>query len=154
MTTGILLESDEYVAATLFATYKQKPFKFDRCLGLVDNATKELRGALLFHHYNGSNIELSYYGERTMTPGVIRCIARFIICTFDAARLTVTVSKRRRKFIMSLQRFGFKLEGVQRCYYGKRDCSRNTGVRLVLFRDSLDKLARFTPVVIKAVESC
>lgn len=154
MTTGILVGSDDYVAAKLFAYYKQKAFKYDACFGLMDDTTKELKGAMLLHNYNGNNIELSYYGERTMTPGVIRWLAKTIIYTFNASRLTVMVSKKRRRFIASLQKFGFKLEGVQRCHYGKRDCPRNTGVRLVLFRDRLDKLARINTATNKVSGSC
>lgn len=152
MSTGLLLACDEQVAAQLFAAHKQPAFKFDRCLGLIDN-DKKLIGAILFHDWNGFNIELSYYGEKTLSPGIIRCIARFIICTFDASRLTVVVSKRRRKLMRSLQRFGFKLEGHQRCYYGKQDNARNTGIRFVLFRERLDQLARLDAPTPKAA-SC
>jgi|SRR5688572_1973642 len=141
MGVGLLLNCDETVAIQLFTYYKVPHFKFDRCLVLIDE-DKKLIGAILFHAWNGSNVELSYYGENTLTPGVIRYIARFAICTFDPSRLTVMVSKRRRRLLRSLQRFGFRLEGTQRCYYGKHDCDRDTGVRLVMFRDDIERVAR------------
>lgn len=141
MSRGLLFHCDDQLAAQFFTQAKSQPFKYENCLGIVDK-DQGVIGYVFFHYWNGSNIELSYYGERTLTPGIIRTIARFIICTFDASRLTVATSKRRKRFMRSLQRFGFKLEGTQRCYYGKRDCSRNTAVRFVMFRDRIDQLAR------------
>lgn len=140
MSYGLLLGHDEQLAAMLFSHYNQKSYKYDRCLGII-SSNKDLKGFILFHNWNGFNVELSYYGSNTLTPGIIRCIAQFVLGTFDASRMTVTVSKRKTRLLRSLQRFGFKLEGAQRCYYGKRDCRRNTGIRFVLFRDKLEKLA-------------
>lgn len=153
MTIGLLLGSDAAIAEKLFASNKQPQYKYDRCVGLVDNS-KGLVGAILFHNWNGSNVELSYYGHGTLTLGVIRCLARYINCTFDPSRLTVTVSKRQKTLQRSVQRLGFKLEGTQRCYYGKIDCTRNTGIRFVMFRDRLDVLARAMPVETKVQQAC
>jgi len=153
MSVGLLFDCDAQVADHLFRVYQQPIFKFDRCLGLV-GANDSLIGCILFHNWNGSNVELSYYGSKALSSGIIKCLARFIICTFSASRLTVTVSKRKRGLLKSLQRFGFKLEGTQRCYYGKRDCSRNTGVRFVMFRDRLEALAHLPPNDEKAERSC
>jgi RimJ/RimL family protein N-acetyltransferase len=150
MSTGLLIGHDEAVANHLFSFYSQPKMQYDRCLGLI-NSKGVLVGAVLFHNWNGSNVEISYYGENTMTPGIIRCLARFILITFDASRLTAVTSKRNKRFVRSLQNFGFKLEGVQRCYYGHQDCIRNTGVRLVMFRNRLEELAQFQT---KQAQSC
>ena len=141
MSTGLLIGHDVAVANYIFTLYSQPALQYDRALGLV-NAKGELVGGVFFHNWNGANVEISYYGKNTMTPGVLRCLARFILLTFDPSRLTATTSKRNRQFIRSLQRFGFKLEGAQRCYYGKQDCLRNTGVRFVMFRGRLEEIAR------------
>lgn len=140
MSTGLLFDCDETVAQHLFTSYGWKPFKYDRAVGLISNG--KLQGAVLFHCYNGSNVELSYYGNATMTSGVVRTIARFIIHTFNPSRLTVLTSKRNKRFIRSFQRLGFKLEGTQQRYYGARDCNRNTAVRFVMFRERIDVIAR------------
>lgn len=150
MTVGLLIGSDKVVAEWLFSTYEQHSFSYDKCLGLVDS-DRTLRGAVLFHNWNGANVELSYYGAQTMRLGIVRCLASYIINNFDPARLTVTTSKRNRHFIKSLLKFGFKLEGTQRCYYGRRDCNRNVGVRFVMFRDLIDNIAGEIPVSKKAV---
>lgn len=141
MKSGLLFDHDAAVAAILFSSYKQKEFKYDRCIGIID-PTGKITGAILLHDYNGNNVELSYYGEKTLSAGIVRCLAQFIVCTFDPSRLTVITSKRRKTLMRSLQRFGFKLEGTQRCYYGKKDIVKNVGVRFVMFREGLDKLAK------------
>jgi RimJ/RimL family protein N-acetyltransferase len=141
MPTGMLFDCDELVAKWLFSTLKQKIYTYDRALGLVDPSGKMI-GAVLFQNWNGPNLEISYYGERTMTVGVVRCLAQFVLNTFDPARLTAITSKRNRQFMRALQRLGFRLEGVQRCYYGKKDCNRNTGVRFVAFREQIEHVAR------------
>lgn len=140
MAIGLLIGSDEFVAQWLFVTNKQPSYSYDQALGLI-TPDGCLQGAVLFHNWNGSNVELSYYGYKTMTAGIVRCLAQYIANTFDPSRLTVTTSKRNRQFIKALQRLGFKLEGAQRCYYGKRDCNRNVGVRFVMFREGINKIA-------------
>lgn len=139
MATGLLFDSDKMVADWLFAKYNQRRYSYDRCLGLVRDGT--LCGAVLFHNWNGANVEISYYGKDTMTPGVIRCLAMYILDTFDPSRVTAMISKRNKHFIKGMLRLGFKVEGTQRCYYGKRDCIRNIAIRLVMFREALELIA-------------
>lgn len=141
MSVGLLFECDDLVAKQFLAPRNQLFFKYDRAVGLVDG--DKLIGAILFHGWNGSNLEVSYQGKNTLSAGIMRYMAKYVIKEFDLARLTVVTSKRNRHFIKSLQKFGFRLEGTQRCYYGKRDCTRNTGVRFVAFRDRIEEVANF-----------
>lgn len=142
MTTGLLFDCDEHVARWLFNYLQCRHYTYDRAIGLLDK-DGNLLGAVLFQNWNGPNIELSYYGKSTLTLGVTRCLARYILSEFDPARLTLITSKRNRQLMRALQRLGFRLEGTQRCYYGKRDCNRNTGVRFVAFRDTIERVAKF-----------
>lgn len=141
MSTGLLFDCDETVARAAFSIYGIKPFKFDRALGLIGKDAK-LCGAIVFTGYNGYNVEVSYYGKNTVTVGISRLLSRFIIQTFNPSRVTVVTSKRNRFLIRGLQKFGFKVEGMQRCYYGVKDIQRNTGVRFVLFREGLERIAK------------
>ncbi len=140
MSTGLLFDCDEHVAQAAFKTLGWTPFKYDRAIGLVVNGN--LQGAVIFHCFNGNNIDLSYYGKATLTAGVVRTIAKFILHAFNPSRLTVMTSKRNKRYIRSFQRLGFKLEGMQRCYYGHKDCNRNTAVRFVMFRERIEQIAR------------
>lgn len=141
MSVGLLFECDDEVTRWFSATsYCKKACIYDKAVGILTDG--KLSGAVLFHNWNGPNVEISYYGEKTMTLGVIRCIARYVLAQFDAARLTAITSKRNRQFMRALQKLGFRLEGTQRCYYGKNDCNRNTGVRFVAFREAIERVAK------------
>lgn len=144
MSTGLLFDHDQFVADYLTKLHGWKSNIYNRVIGLLDKDGM-LKGGVIFTNWNGSNVELSYYGQDTLTLGVVRCLACFILHTFDPARLTVTTSKRNKRLIKAILKIGFKLEGTQRCYYGKQDITRNTGVRFVMFRDGIETIARFKP---------
>lgn len=136
---GLLLGDDARVAAWAFRTYQFRPTPFNSAIGVVDSDGK-LIGAGLYQNFNGSNVEGSYYGRQTLTAGIVRALVKGALA-FDPSRLTVVTSKKNRRLIRALQRIGFRLEGAQRRYYGHRDCARNTGVRLVMFREEMDRVA-------------
>ena len=139
MSAGLLFDHDEAIGQWLL-TIKEKPFfKFDRCIGIISNDA--LCGAILFHGWNGADIEMGYYGQQTLTLGIVRSISTYALEEFDLARVTCVTSKRNRHLMKSLQKIGFKLEGMQKCHYGKNDCNRNTGVRFVMFREGIERLA-------------
>lgn len=143
MTVGLLVDCDEQVAQHFSASYGVPLFKYDRALGLIRDG--KLVGTVLFSNWNGYHVELSYYGKKTMTAGVIRALAQYGIKHFNPSRATVITSKRNKRFIRALMRIGFKLEGVQRRYYGADDTNRNAGVRFVMFRDRIEEIAGVTP---------
>ena len=146
MTKGLLFDCDNTVANWAFDLFKLPKTKIDRALGVVDQEGKII-GAFLFQSWNGFNVELSYYGQNALTPGIIRCIAKFAVVALGVTRLTVHTSKRNRKLMHVFHRLGFRLEGTQRVFYGRRDCARNTSVRFVMFRDRLEQLALIPPQV-------
>lgn len=140
MAYGLVLGNDYQVASWAFATYKLFPTPVNMGLGIIDQ-NGVMVGAILLQNFNGTNIELSYYGPRTLSVGIVRSIARLVVTEFNAARLTVVTSKRNKRLMKSLQRIGFRLEGAQRYYYGHKDCTRNTGVRFVAFRPDIERVA-------------
>jgi RimJ/RimL family protein N-acetyltransferase len=142
MSTGLLYGSDDFVAKWLFDSMGYPHYKYDRALGIIDGSSGNLVGAVLFQHWNGMNVEVSYYGKNTMTLGTVRSIARFVLTEFDPARLSATTSKRNRSLMRSLQKIGFRIEGTSRCFYGKKDINRNVGVRFVAFREAIEAMAK------------
>lgn len=140
MPTGLLFDCDQEVAQWQANRTGLTPCKYDKAIGLLDSSGV-LIGAIVLYNWNSSNIELGYHGEKTLSLGIVRCLSRYAISVFNPARVTVIISKKNRTLMRSLQKLGFKLEGTSRCYFGHLDCNRNTGVRFVLFRTALDKLA-------------
>jgi RimJ/RimL family protein N-acetyltransferase len=140
MPYGLIIDNDQMIAAWAYDRFNIYPQPVNKAFGILDRYGN-LIGGILFQNFNGCNVELSYYGPNTLTPGIVRAIARTAIEFFNAARLTVVTSQRNRRLIKSLLKIGFKLEGIQRCFYGHEDNKRNTGVRLAAFRDRLSRVA-------------
>ena len=138
---GLLVGEDHRVADWAFKSFNLFPSQYNHAIGVIE-PTGKLVGAILFQCFNGNNVELSYYGRQTMSPGIIRAIARLVTVGMNVSRLTAVTSKRNKKMVLAMQRLGFRFECAQRCYYGHRDTTRNTGIRLVMFRDRLDQIAR------------
>lgn len=141
---GLLVGHDAAVAAWAFDTYNFKPMPVEGTIGIV-SGTRELIGAALFQHHNGNDIELSYYGRNTLTPGIVRAIARAAL-GFGVQRLTVTTAKSNRRFVKAILRLGFIHEAALKQFYGKRDdLAEHTGMRMVCFKKRLEQLAGITP---------
>lgn len=138
---GLLVGDDARVAEWAFKTYNLRPIHCHCTIGIVDQYSGVLVGAVLFHFYNGCDAHFSYCGRGTLSPGIIRALARVCTGALDLSRVTMVISKKNRALARAMQRLGFVLEGNMRCYYGRRDCSRNTGIRLVMFRDRIDRIA-------------
>src|SRR5580765_326885 len=105
MALGLILDDDVRVNAWVTQAFRLAPMKMDRVVGLVD-PTGHLVGAILLHNYNGVNVELGYYGPKTVSLGIVRAIARIVLIEFNAARCTMLVSKKRKRLINSLQKIG------------------------------------------------
>ena len=140
MRKGILLDCDAHVAAWAFQTYKRQVMHVDRAIGIIEN--NQIIGAALFTSYNGVNAELSYYGENSVSLGILKGLARIALYELHLARCTVIVPKRPTFLLKKLPKFGFRYEGVQRRYYGPTDAPRHTGCRFVIFREDMEKLVK------------
>lgn len=141
---GLLLGHDAAVAAWAFDTFNFKPMPVEGTIGIISEK-QELIGAALFQHHNGNDIELSYYGRNTLTPGIVRAIARAAL-GYGIQRLTVTTAKSNRRFVKAILRLGFIHESAMKQFYGKRDdLAEHTGMRMVCFKKRLEQLAGITP---------
>src|ERR1700689_4708079 len=105
MPYGLVIGEDSIVAQWAFSTFNFYPTPFNRALGIVNN-DRIVVGAILLQNYNGTNIELSYYGPRTLSVGIARAIARLVMGEFNVSRVTVVTSKRNRRLMQSLSKFG------------------------------------------------
>lgn len=140
---GLILGADQQVAAWAFQTHGICPTAWQRAIGILDH-DGHIVGSVLFENYNGANIDLSYYGKSTMTLGIVRALARIAITQFDPSRVTICIHKQDKSLARALMRssLGFRLEGAQRCYYGKADTNANTALRFVMFRDQIERIAK------------
>lgn len=135
---GLLVGNDAAIADWTYKTFNLIPYPINRAFGIVEDG--KLVGGVLFQNFNGYNVEMCYYGPQTLSLGIVRSLARVAV-SFNVSRGTVITSKRNRRLMKSLVRIGFKLEGSQRRFFGEKDIPRNTGVRFVMFREDIDRLA-------------
>jgi hypothetical protein len=141
MRCGLLFGADQVVADWAFAQFGYKPSKFDKAVGVIRCDTQALVGDGLFQCYNGNDVQFSYYGRATLSAGIVRAMARIAVVDFDVSRATIVTSRRNKSLVRFLGRTGFRLEGAMRCFYGRVDAPRNTGLRFVIFRPELARLA-------------
>ncbi len=141
MSTGLLIGEDEAVSLWTYKSFNIYPQPVNKAWGVM-NGKGNLVGGILFQNFNGVALELSCYTqEHTITLGICRAIAHVVISDFKVGRLTVVTSRRNKRLIRACLKLGFKIEGVMRCFYGHIDNKKNTGVRLVAFKDALNKVA-------------
>lgn len=135
---GIVLDHDQAVAQWAFETFKYKPVKFDRCAGIINEGGK-LIGAIFFQSFNGSNVEVSYYGANTVTLGIVKWIGLQVLNS-GCSRMTFTITKKHKRLIRAAKKLGFQYEGTCRRFYGDADNDQNAGVRLVMFRERVAEI--------------
>lgn len=86
-------------------------------VGIVDK-TGMLIGAASFHGYNGSDIEVCYYGPGSVSAEAVKGLMRFAFDQLKVNRITARVPRQNRVVLQGLPAFGFKMEGVMRHFYG------------------------------------
>jgi RimJ/RimL family protein N-acetyltransferase len=133
---GLLVGEDQRVADWTFSQWDLVIQPINLALGILGK-DGNLVGSVIFMDYNGYNIELWYYGPRTVTIGIARSCAKIALHYFKVARVTLRIPKRNMPLIRRMQKFGFKIEGTEQQFFGpERDA-----VRLVIFTEGMKKLA-------------
>ena len=86
-------------------------------MGIVDDAD-QLIGAIVYNGYNGSNIEISFYGPGCMTRRVIRAAFAYPFEQLNVLRLTGRTKRSNREMCKLFPRLGFTFEATLKHYYG------------------------------------
>jgi hypothetical protein len=78
-------------------------------------------GAVVFNDYTGANVEMTGVGRGCWTPTVIRELARYCFATLGVRRVTARTAVSNAKAIRSLERMGFRREGIAREWFDGED---------------------------------
>jgi len=136
---SILMGYDHDVAQWCWRAFNLFPMPYNLALGIMDrDRNNALVGAAIFDQWNGHNIELSYYGPKTPTAGIVRMLARAAL-NFNVQRVSMRTSSLRGPLIKQLSKLGFEIESVERHFYG----FERHAVRMVIFRPLIERTARF-----------
>jgi hypothetical protein len=126
---------DEHIAAWAFKTFNFAPVQYNMAVGIVEN--DQLLGAVIFHACNGFDVEVSYYGPKTMTLGIIRGIAHIAVNQLGVCRITVRTARNNKTMTRGIKKIGFEYEGIRKHGYGSQDA-----VMYGLYGKNLARLAR------------
>jgi len=108
-------------------------------LGLADDAGT-LVGGIMFSGYNGSDVEVHFYGPGTLTRRIVRLIFMLAAKHFNVNR--VTIRTRKDHMARGVQKLGAIYEGTCRRLYGPSDDDVHAGRQYAFLRETIDRLAR------------
>jgi RimJ/RimL family protein N-acetyltransferase len=114
-----LLGRDVEVAAWAFKTFGFHPTQYCMAIGILEDGL--LVAACMFHAHNGPDVELSYYGPKTLTLDVVKGLAKIAVEQLGVSRITARTSRANKTITRGIKGVGFQYEGVRKCGYGDQD---------------------------------
>jgi hypothetical protein len=136
--TQLVVGNDHMVAQWAFAMTNSRPMLYNMTIGIADDKGR-LCGAFMFTGYNGSDMEVHYYGPGTLKRRILKEIFIFALKVFNVNRLTV----RTRKESMSrgVKKLGAVYEGSMQRVYGPTDEDTDKAEQWVFFRERMEQIA-------------
>jgi RimJ/RimL family protein N-acetyltransferase len=129
-----LLNRDIEVAAWAFKTFGFHPTQYCMAIGIIENDL--LVAACMFHAHNGPDVELSYYGPKTLTLDIVKGLAKIAVEHLGVSRITARTARSNKTMTRGIRKVGFQYEGVRKCGYGNQDA-----IMYGLYGKNLAKLA-------------
>lgn len=114
-----LLGRDVEVAGWAFKTFGFHPTHYCMAVGIIEDGL--LVAACMFHAHNGPDVELSYYGPKTLTLGLVKGLAKIAVEHLGVSRITARTSRSNKTMTRGIRKVGFQYEGVRKCGYGEQD---------------------------------
>ena len=135
--TSLITGRDHEVVQWAFAVTNSRPMLYNMAVGIV-NENGFLCGAFMFTGYNGSDMEVHYYGPGTLKRRILKDIFIFALKMFKVNRLTV----RTRKESMSrgVKKLGAVYEGSMRRVYGPSDGDEHKAEQWVFYRERMEEI--------------
>jgi len=119
MTKVLATGGDELVLAWVWAHFGVVCTKVDMAIAVMDG--RDMVAAAIFQAHSGPDIELSYYGPKTMTLGTVKGLAKIAVDHFNVSRITVRTARNNRIITDGVEKLGFVFEGVRHHAYGDGD---------------------------------
>jgi RimJ/RimL family protein N-acetyltransferase len=115
----LLIGCDKQVAEWAFNRFHYTPVPYDWAVGIIEY--NNIVGACLYHAYNGNDIEISYYGPKTITLGIVKSLAKLAVNQLGVSRITARTSRTNKSVTKKIKKLGFEYEGVRHFGYGDHD---------------------------------
>ena len=116
----LMLGNDEWIASWTNTHFGYGgPGKYDMAMGIIHD--NELVGSVMFHAYNGHDVELSIYGPNSLDLGIVRKIVRLAVDQLGVSRITVRTARNNKTMTRGITKLGWEYEGIRHCAYGEYD---------------------------------
>lgn len=115
----LILNKDPAVVAWTAQQFGYQVRSYDLAIGIAEEDS--LVGSVLVHGYTGCDMEVSYYGPKTMNLGIIRKLVRIAVDQLGVARITVRTARNNKTMTRGIKKLGFEYEGIRHCGYGEYD---------------------------------
>ena len=121
MSKVLVTGNDQLVEEWAFARFGVAPLGCKLAVGIVEN--NQIVGAAFFHAHNGPDVEISYYGPRTMTLDVVKGLAKIAVEHLGVSRVTARTASTpdHKRIRRGFAKIGFEYEGTRKCGYGSKD---------------------------------
>ena len=107
-------------------------------MGVVDDISNELIGAIIYNRYNRFDIEISVYAPRAMNRRFIRAAFAYPFEQLGVLRLTARTKRSNKAMCRLLPRLGFVYEATLKHHFGP-----SRGDDAVLYRMTRAEAARW-----------
>jgi len=134
----IILGQDEAVgrfAADRLGIPLEPPFT---SMGIIDDISGELVGAIIYNRYNKYDIEISFYGPGAMHRRFIKAAFEYPFTQLGVLRLTARTKRSNKVMCKLLPRLGFIYEATLKNHFGQ-----TRGDDAVLYRLTRSEAARW-----------
>jgi RimJ/RimL family protein N-acetyltransferase len=111
--------NDELVIGWIYTMFGIVCTNIDLAVAVLEDG--KIVGAAVYHAHNGPDIELSYYGPKSVTLGVAKGVAKIAVDHFGVSRITVRTAKDNEIMNKSIHKLGFVREGIRHHAYGEND---------------------------------
>ncbi len=135
----IVTGQDARVAAWMFEVSGSAPMLYNLAVGLSEDGGETLSGGIMFTNFNGSDVEVHFYGPGLLKSRAVRTIFYIAATTFNVNRLTVHT--RKLHMARGCIKLGAEYEGRIKRLYGPSDDECDSGWRFVFWRERIEKLA-------------
>jgi hypothetical protein len=129
--TTLREDTDGAMARWAFERAGSVPMLFNASVGVMDGMV--LKGVFAFTGYNGSEVEVHYYGPGALKRHVLFAMFRLALLHFRVNRLVVRT--RKASMARGVQKLGAVFEGKFKRVYGPSDGDQHAAEQFVWFKE-------------------
>src|SRR5882672_11230562 len=109
----------DMIGAWVFHRFQIILIGIDLAVAVVEH--DQIIGVCIFQAHNGPDVELSYYGPKTLTLDIVKGLAKIAVDHLGVCRITARTAKSNKMMTRGIKKIGFEYEGIRHHAYGDKD---------------------------------